>query len=84
MPTTDLSIGRDPVVDFSCSGWPEAKRDELKNVVGSIPGVTRVSGAGISTIRIGYDDTSISTDNLILAVNRLADGILPGHNFTDR
>lgn len=56
---------------------------ELQNAIGGIPGVTRVNGAGISTIRVNYDEAAISPDNFILAVDRLADSIIPGHNFSD-
>ncbi len=82
MPTTDLSIGREPVLDFECSGWPAAKRGELDQAVRSIDGVTSVGGAGVSTMRVRYDQSLISSSDLTLAVDRVADNIMPGHNFS--
>lgn len=82
MPTTDLSIGREPVLDFECSGWPVEKRQELSQAVQAIQGVTSVGGAGISTVRVRYDPSIINPSALTLAVDRAADDILPGHNFS--
>lgn len=82
MPTTNLSIGREPVLDFDCSGWPVDKRKELTEAVRLILGVTLVVGAGVSTTRVRYDPSMITPSALTLEVNRVADGILPGHNFS--
>lgn len=82
MPTTDLSIGRDPVLDFSCSGWPVEKREELSQAIRVLQGVTSVGGAGVSTVRVRYDPSITTPSALTLAVNRLADEILPGYNFS--
>lgn len=82
MPTTDLSIGREPVLDFECSGWPTAKRDELFQAVRATKGVTSVGGAGVSTMRVRYDASIIDPSALTPAVDRVADRVLPGHNFS--
>lgn len=82
MPTQDLSIGHEPVLDFACAGWPDEKRQELSRAVRTIEGVTNVGGAGISTIRVRYDPSTINPSDLTLAVDRIADDILPGHNFS--
>lgn len=82
VPTTDLSIGREPVLDFECSGWPAAKLEELSQAVRAIRGVTSVGGAGVSTMRVRYDPSIIDPSALTLAVDRVADGVLPGHNFS--
>lgn len=82
MPTTDLSIAREPVLDFDCSGWPAEKREALFQAVRAIRGVTNVGGAGISTMRVRYDFSIINPLALTLAVDRVADDILPGHNFS--
>ncbi len=82
MPTTNLSVGHEPVLDFECSGWPLAKRDDLFKAVKGIRGVIHVGGAGISTMRIRYDVSMTNPSDLTLAVNRAADVILPGHNFS--
>lgn len=82
MPTTDLSIGRDPVVDFQCSGWTVEKREELSRAIRVIRGVTDVGGAGVSTLRVWYDSTTIDLSALTLLVNNIADNVLPGHNFS--
>lgn len=82
MPTTDLSIGREPVLDFECSGWPAGKRQELFQAVRAIRGVTNVSGAGVSTMRVRYDSSITNPSALTLAVDKSADDILPGHNFS--
>lgn len=81
MPTTDLSIGHEPVLDFDCSGWPVAKREKLSQAVSLIKGVTSVGGAGISMLRDRYDLAIIDPAAPTLAVDRVADGVLPGHNF---
>lgn len=82
MPTTDLSIGREPVLDFDCSGWSVEKREELSQAIRAIQGVTNVGGAGVSTVRVRYDPSIINPSALTLAVNRAADDILPGYNFS--
>jgi hypothetical protein len=82
MPTTNLSIGLEPVLDFECSGWPQNKLDELSQAVRTIQGVTGVNGAGVSTMRVRYAPSRINPSALTLAVNRIADEILPGHNFS--
>jgi len=82
MPTTNLSIAPDPVLDFECSGWPPEKREELLRGVRAIQGVVSVGSAGISTMRVRYDPSSINPSALILAVDRVADVVLPGHNFS--
>lgn len=82
MPTTDLSIGREPVVDFECSGWALEKREELSRSIRAIRGVTAVGGAGVSTVRVRYDSTTIDVSALTIAVNKIADSVLPGHNFS--
>lgn len=82
MPTTDLSIGREPVLDFECSGWPVDKRNELTEAIRTIAGVTSVGGAGVSTVRVRYDLSIIDLPGLTLAVDRIADDIMPGHNFS--
>lgn len=82
MPTTDLSIGREPVIDFDCSGWAVEKREELSQAIRAIRGVTNVGGAGISTVRVRYDSTTIDASSLTVAVNKVADSVLPGHNFS--
>jgi hypothetical protein len=82
MPTTNLSIGREPVLDFECSGWPQEKREELSQAVRAIQGVTSVGGAGVSTMRVRYDPSVINPSALTLSVNRVADEILPGHDFS--
>lgn len=82
MPTTNLSIGLEPVLDFECSGWPQGKREELSQAVRTIQGVSSVGGAGITTVRVRYDPSIINSSDLILAVDQVADGILPGHNFS--
>jgi len=82
MPTTNLSIGLEPVLDFDCSGWPQGKRDELFQAVRSIEGVISVSSAGISTMRVRYAPLIINPSALTVAVNRIADETLPGHGFS--
>ena len=82
MPTTDLSIGHDPVVDFNCSGWTQHKRAELSQGIAKLTGVTNVVGAGISTVRVYYDPAAVEPTSLMAAVNELADAILPGHDFS--
>lgn len=82
MPTTNLSIGLEPVLDFQCAGWPEEKREELSRAVRAIQGVTSVGGAGVSTVRVRYDPSIINPSALTLEVDRVADDILPGHNFS--
>ena len=82
MPTTNLSIGREPVLDFDCSGWPVAKREELSQAIRAIRGVTAVGGAGVSTLRVRYDPTTIDPSALTVAVDEVADNVLPGHNFS--
>ena len=82
MPTTDLSIGREPVLDFECSGWSVEKREELSQAIRAIQGVTKIGGAGVSTVRVSYDPSIIIPSTLTLAVNRAADEILPGYNFS--
>lgn len=82
MPTTDLSIGREPVLDFECSGWSTEKREELSQAIRAIQGVTSVGGAGVSTVRVRYDPSIVTSASLTLAVDRAADHILPGHNFS--
>jgi len=82
MPTTDLSVGREPVLDFDCSGWPVEKREELSQAVKVLKGVTSVGGAGVSTMRVRYDPSTIYPSALTLAVDRVADSVLPGHNFS--
>lgn len=82
MPTTNLSIKPEPVLDFECAGWPPEKRQELFQAVQAIQGVTSVGGAGHSTMRVRYDPSSVDTSALTLAVDQIADHILPGHNFS--
>lgn len=82
VPTAHLSIGREPVLDFECSGWPTAKREELSQAVRTIKGVASVGGAGVSTMRVRYDASIIDPSTLTLAVDRVADGVLPGNNFS--
>lgn len=82
MPTTNLSIAPEPVLDFECSGWPQEKRQQLFQVVQLIPGVTSVAGAGHSTMRVRYDPLSINPSALTLAVDQVADDVLPGNNFS--
>jgi hypothetical protein len=82
MPTTNLSIALDPVIDFECAGWPLEKREELFRAVQAIQGVARVGGAGISTMRVTYDPSNINPSALTLAVDQAADEVLPGHNFS--
>jgi hypothetical protein len=82
MPTTDLSIGPDPFLDFQCAGWPAEKRLELSQAVRAIPGVASVGGAGISTVRVEYNPSIINPSQLVHEVARVADEILPGHNFS--
>lgn len=82
MPTTDLSIKPEPVLDFECAGWPPEKRDELFQTVQAIQGVTSVEGAGHSTMRVRYDPSGINPSALTLAVDQVADEILPGYNFS--
>lgn len=82
MPTTNLSIGRDPVLDFDCSGWPVEAREKLSRAIRLLTGVTDVGGAGISTVRVRYDPNVIIPSALTLAVDRLADEVMPGHNFS--
>jgi hypothetical protein len=84
MPTTDLSIGREPVLDFDCSGWPVDKREELSRAIRAIQGVSNVGGAGVSTVRVRYDPSIINPSALTLAVARAADDILPGYNRLGR
>lgn len=82
MPTTNLSIGLEPVLDFECSGWPVEKREELSQAVRAIQGVTSVGGAGVSTVRVRYDPSITDSSALTREVDRVADDILPGHNFS--
>ncbi|MBU8545106.1 MULTISPECIES: hypothetical protein [Roseomonadaceae] len=82
MPTTNLSIGREPVIDFDCSGWPLEKRERLTQAVRVIHGVTNVGNAGVSTMRVRYDPLVIVASALTLAVDQVADDILPGNNFS--
>ena len=83
MPTTNLSIKLEPVLDFACQGWPQDKRDELFHAAQEIEGVTSVDSAGHSTMRIRYDSSNTDPAALTLAVDQLADTILPGHNFAN-
>ncbi|MEZ2354656.1 ATP-dependent endonuclease [Caballeronia sp. RCC_10] len=78
MTTINLSIGHDPVLDFQCAGWTEQKREELSQAVREIRGVTSVKGAGVSTVRVQYDPSITDHSVLTLAVNQLADAMLPG------
>lgn len=82
MPKTNLSIAPEPVLDFECAGWPPEKRQELFQAVEVLQGVTSVGGAGHSTMRVRYDPASVDTPALTLAVDHVADKILPGHNFS--
>ncbi|MFC5549522.1 hypothetical protein [Massilia aerilata] len=82
MPTTNLTIAAEPVLDFECAGWPIEKRQDLFQAVQGIQGVTGVGGAGHSTMRVRYDPSSTSISALTLAVDQAADTILPGHNFS--
>lgn len=82
MPTTNLSIKPEPVLDFECAGWPEEKRQELFQAVRLIQGVARVDGAGHSTMRVRYDISSIDPSALMLAVDQIADNMMPGYNFS--
>jgi len=82
MPTTNLSIGLEPILDFECSGWPMEKREELSQAARAIQGVTSVGGAGVSTVRVRYDPSITDSSALTLEVDRIADDILPGHNFS--
>jgi len=84
MPTTNLSIKPEPVLDFACEGWPSEKRDELFQAVQAIQGVTSVGGAGHSTMRVRYDSSKTDPAALTLAVDQVADNILPGHNFSNK
>ncbi len=85
MPTTDLSIAAPSFVEFGYNGWPAAKKDELEIAVRNISGVTAVNQAGArSSIHVHFESGLIGPDALILAVNQLADEIMPGHNFSDR
>jgi hypothetical protein len=58
------------------------KREELSQTVRTIHGVTGVGGAGVSTVRVRYDPSIIDPSTLTLEVDRAADDILPGHNFS--
>lgn len=82
MPTTNLSIGSEPVVDFACSGWPLERRNELFRATTKIGGVTDVTGAGVSTMRVRYDPAIVTYSDLLVAVDRIADDLLPGHRFS--
>lgn len=82
MPTTNLSIAPEPVLDFECAGWTPEKRQELFQAVQVIQGVTSVGGAGHSTMRVRYDPSITNPSALTLAVDRIADDVLPGHNFS--
>jgi hypothetical protein len=82
MPTTNLSISLEPVLDFECAGWPQEKRNELFEAVKAIQWVTSVGGAGRSTMRVRYDSSNTNLSDLTLAVDQVADRILPGHNFS--
>jgi hypothetical protein len=82
MSKTNLSIGENPVVDFDCSGWPQQKREELSQAVHDFAGVTSVTSAGISTVRVYYNPSAIQPEALIVAVDLKADEILPGYNFS--
>ena len=82
MPTTNLSIASEPVLDFECAGWPTENRAELFEAAKKILGVTSVAGAGHSTMRVRFDSSITDPSTLTLAVDEVADTILPGHNFS--
>lgn len=83
MPTTNLSVSAPSFVEFQYNGWPDSKKDELETAVRTILGVTSVNQAGArSSIHVHFDVALIDTDALILAVDQVADKILPGHNFS--
>jgi hypothetical protein len=46
MSTTNFSIGEEPFIDFTTSGWPRDKREELSAALRGIAGVTSLNYAG--------------------------------------
>lgn len=85
MPTTNLAIAAASFVQFDYNGWPAAKKDELELAVRQLPVVTSVIQAGgRSSIQVHFDPDRSNAQNLILAVNQVADRVLTGYNFTDR
>jgi len=44
--------------------------------------VTSVGGAGVSTVRVRYDPSIADSSALTLELDRVADDILPVHNFS--
>ncbi len=85
MPTTNLSVAPPSFVEFAYNGWPGSKKDELEVGVREIAGVTAVNQAGArSAIHVHFDPALIDQDALIVAVNEVADQILPGYDFSGR
>lgn len=78
--TLNFSIGKNPVLDCDCSGWPEASRQQFQKEARELGRVTRTGGAGISTVRI-YHDADADLDALRTALTDLANTILPGNDF---
>ncbi len=76
----DFSIGKELVIDCDLAGWPENQRDDFMGRAANVAGVTRVGGAGHSTVRVRYDvptqESKIRAD-----LTALANQMMPGRNF---
>ena len=85
MSTTNFSIGEEPFIDFTTSGWPQDKREELSTALRGLLGVTSLSYAGAGdTTRLRYNPDVTSRQALMDAATPLADQILPGYSFSSR
>lgn len=85
MSTTNFSIAEEPFIDFTTSGWPQDKREELSTALKGLVGVTSLNYAGGGdTTRLRYDPAITSRQALMDAATPLADQILPGYSFGSR
>lgn len=82
MSTTNFAIAEEPFLDFTTSGWPHDKRQELTVALSGLAGVTSVGYAGAGdTTRVRYDPALTNRQTLMDQATPLANAILPGHNF---